>query len=391
MAHRVHLDYASNAPLRPESREAMITAAELANFDARRLYDEAIEVRYKIETCREKVASFFGCEPFEVIFTSSHSESLVMIAYGVIPTTDINFSKSAGIDFNKNVVGTPYDSEIIFQTWLRENIDIRILAGNENATLEISQLQNIVDENTLALTIPFAHPDTGTCQDIEQVVAATNEINPDCIVHLDARLGAGNVEINFAALGIGAMSIDPVTFGGPSGVGALILSRKYNLSPLLTGSTQERARRAGQENYVGIAGFASACEETSKNLEEIKNHNSTNKKFLLEKLRSSGAKILGDETSSSVSAATSLDHVVAAYFPGVAASAVVAEFNRLGINIHAGSSCGSEEFEPSRQLAPVTGSDELSESIFRISWGWATTQEDIEAFLTALKNLPFSK
>jgi len=181
------------------------------------------------------------------------------------------------------------------------------------------------------------------------------------------------------------MSIDPVTFGGPSGIGALILSRKYHLSPLLTGSTQERARRAGQENYIGIAGFASACEVASQEIDSLATQNAKFKSVVREAIQKSGAMVLNEDSN------IDIDHVLSAYFPGIAASAVVAEFNRLGINIHAGSSCGSEEFEPSRQLGPVTNNDDLSEAVFRISWGWATTIEDVNAFVLALKDLSYSK
>ena len=385
MAHRVHLDYASNAPLRPESKNSMIKATEVANFDARRLYDEAIVTRYAIESCREQISTFFDCEPFEVIFTSSHSEALATFAFGVIPKVDDRFSSVAGNTYHINVIGTPYDSEIIFETWLRENIDIRLLSGNSQATLELSELANLIDDNTLALTLPFAHPDTGTLQDIEQVVSIVKKSNPDCLVHVDARLAAGNMKVSFSDLNIGAMSIDPVTFGGPSGIGALILSRKYHLSPLLTGSTQERARRAGQENYIGIAGFASACEVASQEIDSLTTQNAKFKSVVREAIQKSGAMVLNEDSN------IDIDHVLSAYFPGIAASAVVAEFNRLGINIHAGSSCGSEEFEPSRQLGPVTNNDDLSEAVFRISWGWATTIEDVNAFVLALKDLSYSK
>ena len=186
------------------------------------------------------------------------------------------------------------------------------------------------------------------------------------------------------------MSIDPVAFGGPSGIGALLLSRKFHLSPLLTGSTQERARRSGQENYIGIAGFASACEITSMNMETTSSQSSKFKEIIIKGLEAAGAKLLLNTFQDQDAKPTHLNNVVAAYFPSVAASAVVAEFNRLGINVHAGSSCGSEEFEPSRQLKPLTKNNDLSESVFRMSWGWNTKQSDVELFITELKQLPYS-
>ncbi len=386
MTHRVHLDYASSAPLRDSARRAMAAALEGESYDPRRLYDDAQSTRYAIEESREIIASCFGCDPFEVIFTSSASESLASFAFGVIPTTENRFAQlSGGPQFS--VLGTPYDSEVIHSTWLRENIDIQILAGNSQATLNVESLTNMIDETTRAITIPYAHPDTGTLQDIQHIVNIVRTKNPECFIHIDARLAAGNVALNFADMNIDAMTIEPVTFGGPVGIGALVLSRKAHLSPLLTGGTQERARRSGLENAVAIIGFGAACEELTKSLDTELTNNIAIKRTVCTALEKAGAPSLDFDPDSH----HSLNHLTSAYFPGIAASAVVSEFNRAGINIHAGSSCGSEEFEPSQQLAPVTNDDALSESIFRISWGYKTTDTDIDRFVEVLNSLPFSK
>ena len=384
MTHRVHLDYASSAPLFDEVKNAMKLALDNDQFDPRRLYDDAIKSRYEIEDARIRVAEFFGCDPFEVIFTSSHSESLATFAFGAIDTTQNRFLTATGLDQHR-VIATPYDSEVLLKTWLRENIDIQMLAGNNKATLDVSNLDSFIDESTKAITIPFAHPDTGTLQDFNSISTVVRQSNPDCLIHLDARLAAGNIDLNFSEMDIDAMSVDPSTFGGPSGVAALILSRRSHLSPLLIGATQERARRAGLENHIGIIGFATACDRAQKIMPELIMRNHSIKKKVCDSLMKANAKSLDLDPDAS----HSLAHMTSAYFPGIAASAVVAEFNRLGINIHAGSSCGSEEFEPSAQLAPVTGDDALSESVFRISWGHQTTDEDIAEFKKVLEALPF--
>lgn len=374
MAHSVHLDYASTAPLRPNVRKALAKAIESDPFDPRRLYEDAINTRYAIEDAREKVAMLLGCDPFEVIFTSSHSESLAMFAFGCLSGD------------NPEIVGTPYDSEVIHKTWSSQNARLELVEGNKAATLELDNLAKLVTPTTVGATIPYAHPDTGTLQDLNGFVKTIREINSDCLIHVDARIAVGNVEIDFAELGVDAMSVDPVTFGGPAGISALILSRKSHLHPLLAGATQERARRAGLENYIGIAGFGSACEQLQTELKDEISRYKNFKETVVEILDSVGAKRLECDLDLN----NSVPNIACAYFEGVAASAVVAELNRKGINIHAGSSCGSEEFEPSKQLAPVTLSDSLSESVYRISWGWNTTTKDLEALQSAMEALPFA-
>lgn len=385
MTYRVHLDYASTSPLRDSVRIAMKNALDSEIFDPRRLYDDAITTRYAIETSREHVATAFGCDPFEVIFTSSASESLATFAFGVIPTSENRFTL-ADDDQRFTVIGTPYDSEVIYETWIRENCNIRILRGNPAATIDIETLSETIDEHTLALTIPFAHPDTGTLQAIKEIVGIVRGKNPQCFIHVDARLAGGNTDINFSEMNIDAMTIDSATLGGPAGVSALLLSRASHIVPLVVGGTQERARRSGLENTLAIIGFGIACKELTETIDEEVKRNQAIKEIVCRALKDVGTKSLDDDPMS----VHTLSNMTSAYFPGVAASAVVAELNRAGINIHAGSSCGSEEFEPSSQLAPVTMDDSVSESVFRISWGFKTTDEDISTFVDALTSLPFS-
>lgn len=380
MTHCVHLDYASTAPLRATTREAMSNVLNNENFDPRRLYNDAAQTRYEIEAQREKVAAFVGCDPFEVIFTSSSSESLAMFAYGVIPTLEQSFRDASASAERFNVITSPYDSDVLHETWHRENIDVQYLAGNDKGTLDLARLSEMITDSTRAISLPYAHPDTGTLQDITEVVKVVRSLSENCLIHVDARIAYGYAKISFANLGVDAITIDPVVFGGPAGVAAIILKYGRHLSPLLAGSTQERARRAGLENVIGVAGFGGACEEVTQHLpNELARYQDFSSQ-ITNALVSSGARIIVEDSPR-------LSNIVAAYFPGIAASAVVAEFNRMGINIHAGSSCGSEEFEPSRALAPITGDDAISESVFRISVGWATTSEDIALFIDSLGHL----
>lgn len=386
MAYRVHLDYASTAPLCDFAKQEIQKAVETPFFDPRRLYNQAIESRYVIETYRANIAQFFNCEPFEVIFTSSHAESLATFAYGALEKGR-QIQKDFENQINVNMISSPYDSDVIYKTWLREKVEIRTPNGNEYATLDLKNLYELVDNNTCAINVPWVHPDTGAIQNIDEISKIINEKNASCFFHVDARLAVGNIKIDFKEMDVGAISVDPTTFGGPTGISALILSRKYHLAPLLIGASQERARRAGLENFIGIAGFSGAIDFLKNNGDDISKNNTTLKEKVLHALSNSGAIIIGHNSKE----LKTLNNMCAAYFPGVGASAVVQEFNRQGINIHAGSSCGSEEFEPSQQLVAVVGNTDIAESVFRVSWGWATTEKDIDLFIKALENLPYNK
>lgn len=353
MTHSTHLDYASCAPIRNNVRQAMITELTSGNdfYDPRRLYDDAIKIRYEIEESRAQVAAFFTCEPSEVVFTSSSTEALASFAYGA--------SK-----LGKYIAVSPFESETILETLSSANIEV----SNEPFKYSVASF------------LSYAHPDTGRIIDIENEIEKARSIADNCLVHLDARNASGYVDLNFKELDVDAMTVSSETWGGPVGVAALIIKNGVRVEALIKGASQERARRAGAENILAIKGFGELCKTEKSHLHSEIQHCLGLKQSIVADLHKSGCEVLDENKNT-------LPNMVSTKIAGVAASAVVAEFNRHGINIHAGSSCGSEEFEISKALLAIGLSETEAESVFRISWGYATTKEDVEAFSKALDKI----
>ena len=80
------------------------------------------------------------------------------------------------------------------------------------------------------------------------------------MVHTDAAQAPGRIPVDFAELGVDALSLSAHKLGGPRGVGALVVRDGVELPALLRGGGQERRRRGGTENASGIAGFGAAVE-----------------------------------------------------------------------------------------------------------------------------------
>lgn len=339
MTHSTHLDYATCAPIRDNVRKAMIDDLTSGNdfFDPRRLYDDAIKVRYEIEESRFKVARFFGCLASEVIFTSSSTESLATFAYGVS-------------QLDGHVAVSHFESETIYATLKCEH--------------------STVQSDSIAAFVSYAHPDTGRILEFENI----RNIAPNCLIHLDARSASGYAKLNFKELDVDAMTVSSETWGGPVGISALILRQGLHIEPLIKGASQERARRSGAENTIAIKGFGELCKtDISEELLRYEDFKTT----IISKLKDLNLEIIDENVNS-------LQNMLSTKIEGVAASAVVAEFNRRQINIHAGSSCGSEEFEVSQALLDIGLTESEAESVFRVSWGYATINEDVEKFSKAL-------
>ena len=113
------------------------------------------------------------------------------------------------------------------------------------------------DEPAL-VSVMLANNETGVLQPVAEVAAIARRHG--ALVHCDAVQAAGKIAVDVAALGVHLLSLSAHKLGGPAGVGALVVDPSVPLSPLLRGGGQERGRRAGTENVLGIVGFGAAAE-----------------------------------------------------------------------------------------------------------------------------------
>jgi cysteine desulfurase len=183
------------------------------------------------------------------------------------------------------------------------------------------------------------------------------------------------VPVDFVGLGADLLSVSAHKFGGPQGVGALLVRRGLRIRPLLVGGEQERARRAGMENVAAIAGFGAVAGALADgrrlDAEAAASRSQTGR--VLDVLPD-GVVAYGDTDAR-------LPHIACLGVEGVEAEAVLLGLDQAGIAAHSGSACSSESLEPSPVLEAM-GVD--AERSLRVSVGWSTTGEDVEAFVEAL-------
>jgi cysteine desulfurase len=159
--------------------------------------------------------------------------------------------------------------------------------------------------------------------------------------------------------------------GGPPGVGALLVRRGLRLRPLLVGGDQERARRAGFENWLGILGWAAAVQEPAE---------PARLQALTQRIVDGVRPFDGVQRFGPQNPRERLPHIVCLGVEGIEPQAVLLGLDQAGIAVHSGSACASEDLLPSPVLEAM-GVD--AHRSLRISVGWNTTDDDIDAFLHA--------
>ncbi|MBW3642057.1 MAG: cysteine desulfurase [Actinobacteria bacterium] len=358
---RHYLDHASTSPCRPEAIEVMLPWLASAG-DPGRVHAEGHAARVAVEVAREQVAALLGARPREVVFTSGGTEAAVTATWMatergdhvVVPAVEHSCVREASARHRMSVVG----------------VDGR---GRVDPDAVMAALQ----PSTALVHLQWGNHEVGTLQPVAEVVARCRERG--VLTHVDACAAAGQVHLDFRALGADLLSVSAHKLGGPPGVGALCVRRGLRLRPLLVGGDQERARRAGHENVPAIVGFGRVAEHLSGPAlatEAALSRRRTERVVAAvdEGRLGAGTEVLGDSDAR-------LPHLVCLGLAGVEAEPVLLGLDRAGMAVHSGSSCSSEALEPSPVLEAM-GLD--ASRTLRVSVGWSSTDADVDALLDAL-------
>jgi cysteine desulfurase len=197
--------------------------------------------------------------------------------------------------------------------------------------------------------------------------------------HTDAIQAVGQVPVDFAGSGASALTVTGHKLGGPAGVGALLLGREVECTPLLHGGGQERDVRSGTLDVAGIAAFAVAVEIAAKNQPEFATRVGALRDDLVERVRVAAptAVLNGD-------LADRLPGNAHFSFPGCEGDALLLLLDAAGIACSTGSACSAGIAQPSHVLLAMGAEEARARSTLRFTLGHTSTPEEVEALGAAL-------
>ncbi len=332
---RVYLDHNSTTDLRPEASKAMLDAMNVLGNPSS-VHFEGRMAKSLLENARDSLAGSLGCKPQSIVFTSGSTEA-------------------ASLALNAHKIKC---SEV-------EHDAVKNLCETTLSTFRSGQ---VLIDDPLTSAVQLANSETGIIQDL-----------PRDIFLSDVTQAIGKIPFSFEWLGAKRAIVSAHKFGGPKGVGALLLEDNIPLSPLVVGGGQEMGRRSGTENIVGAVGMAAAAAAALVDLEkgvwsrieELRNilENSIEESFNETIFVGRGTKRLPN---------TSL--IINAGWQG---ETQVMQLDLAGYAVSAGSACSSGKVKGSAVLQSMGYDDEQSKSALRVSLGVSTTIEDINGFVGA--------
>jgi cysteine desulfurase len=363
---RHYLDHASTTRLRPEAEAAMAAWRESGiSADPGRVHTEGRIVRAVLEEAREQVAALFAVRPRQVVFTSGGTEAINAAVWGAVraapgPVACAAVEHSAVRDASDRA-GPVVPVEVTGTG--------RIEVGAIEDSFALSRSRH--GREPSIVHCQWANHEVGTVQPVPQVVEYCRRYG--AVVHVDAVAAVGHVPIDLGELGADLVSVSAHKLGGPTGIGALIIRPGRRFDPLLVGGEQERGRRAGLEHVAGAIGFGAVAEVlagTGRVTAEAELARRQVDRLDRAATAVEGVSVFGDRDQR-------LPHLTCLGIEGVEAEPVLLGLDQTGIAAHSGSSCSSETLEPSPVLEAM---GVVADRSLRLSVGWSTTTEDIDAF-----------
>jgi cysteine desulfurase len=356
----VYLDHAATTPLRPEARTAMAPFVDGDGSYANPSGGHAMAraARKAVDEARERVAGVLGCAPGEVVFTSGGTEADNHAVLGAV-------RRHGG-----RAICTTVEHHAVLHP-------VEHLAGAVDlAALDAALAPGASGDTVRIVSVMAANNEVGTVQPLLRVTRLVAKRAPDAYVHTDAVQGAAWLDLAAAARHCHLISLSAHKFGGPKGVGVLVVREGVALEPLLFGGGQERDRRSGTHNVAGIVGLAAALQATAEQRATDEVRVGGLRDRLVDELL---ARVPGlHETVPREAKVAGAAHVCV---EGVESEALLYLLEREGLYASAASSCASGAMEPSHVLRAMGVPKELSAGALRLTLGFASTAADVDRAL----------
>lgn len=365
----VYLDHNATTPLDQRVLDAMLPyfRERFGNASSRHEFGRA--ARKAVDEARERVAEAVGAHPSQVFFVSGGTEANNLLIRGVAGR--MRPSRIAVSAIEHPCVLKPAQ-ELHEQGW-----DIRKLAVDRYGLVEEGDLEIALAAPTALVSVMLANNETGVLQDVAGMAELARQ--KGALMHTDAVQALGKVPVDFGALGVHALTVSAHKCYGPKGAGALVLDKRLDLRPQITGGGHEKGLRAGTENVAAIVGFGVACELVHQRLQELPAFLRTLREHLDRGLSELSAVLFGGE-------AGRLPNTTYFGFPGIDGETLVMALDRAGFAVASGSACSSDSTEPSPVLLAMGIEPEMAKTAIRVSLGKDNNVKQIDEFLGALRS-----
>jgi cysteine desulfurase len=372
----VYLDHAATTPMRPEAVAAMLPFLTERFGNPSGSHAVARAARRALDDAREVVAGHLGCAPGEVVFTGSGTESdnlAVLGAHGMVGGAVVcSAVEHHGVLLACRALGgetVPVDGD---------------------GVIDLDRLSAMLHPGVGVVSVMLANNEIGTVQPLAEVVEMVRRRAPGAVVHTDAVAAVPWVDVAAATAAVDLVSVSGHKFGGPKGVGILVVRGGTRLGPVLHGGAQEHGRRPGTHDVAGIVGTAAALSAAmAARAIEVPRVQALRDRLADGLVRAvpgvretvTAGTARGGGSGGGPAKVAGSCHLL---FEGVDQEELLLLADDAGICVSAGAACASGALEPSHVLLALGLDPAVARTGVRFSLGSSSSDADIDAALDVI-------
>lgn len=372
----IYLDNNATTPVDPLVLESMLPYfTELYGNASSTSHLQGRIAANAVEQARESVAELIGAIGQEISFCSGATEAINIALKGI-------FWRYGSKGKHFVTAATEHKAVLDTLAWLeKKGAEVSILGVDKEGNINLSELENSIRPDTIAVAIMLANNETGVIHPIEKV--ATIVHRKESILVCDATQAVGKIKVNVDELGIDVLCLSAHKIYGPKGIGALYLRRKnprVSIEPLLHGGGHEKGIRSGTLNVPGIVGLGKAA--------QLSHHWAEQYHYKVKPLRDHLEFMICEEKNGIVNgdSVNRLPNTLNIRIPGLKAENIIQSL-RNQVALSTGSACSSAQATPSHVLSAMGLNKMGTAQSMRFSLGIPTTAAQIDRVIHLLREL----
>jgi cysteine desulfurase len=361
----VYMDHGAARPVDPRVLEAMTPYFTDSFGNPASFHAPGFEALKAMNKAREQVAYLVGAEASEIVFTSSATESNNLGIMGAA----LRYRKKG----SKVVISAIEHISVIniCKELSRQGFEIEYVPVDNEGIIDLSRLAELVDDETVLVSVMAANGEIGTIQPIKDAVEIAHD--HDALFHTDATAAAGQMPLDASTMRFDLMTLSSNDLCGPKGVGALYLRKGLRLKPHMIGGGQEGGLRSGSENVQGIVGMGMAAELAAEEMDPESKRLVKQRDRLIQ-----GITEAVPESYLNGHPTQRLPNNANIRFSYIEGEALILSLDQLGIRVSSGSACVAKTLEPSHVLRALGLKHEEAHGSLVFTLGKSNREDDVE-------------
>jgi cysteine desulfurase len=359
-----YMDHAAARPVDPRVLEAMKPYFSESYGNPSSFYSKGFEALKALNEARRQVASLIGAQDSEIVFTSGATESNNLAIIGAA----LRYRKRG----TRVVISEIEHISVIniSKELTRQGYEVKNAPVDSEGVVDMEQLKELVNDDTVLVSIMAANGEIGTIQPIEQAAKIAHDHG--ALFHTDATAAVGQMPLD-VSMGFDFMTLSSNDIYGPKGVGAVYVKKGLRLKSQMIGGGQEGGIRSGSENVPGIVGMGKAAELIGEEMgEEAKRLAVLRDKLIEGTLKAVPESYLNGHPTER------LPNNANIRFSYIEGEALLLSLRDLGISVSSGSACVAKTLEPSHVLRALGLKHEEAHGSLVFTLGKSNREEDVE-------------